>query len=64
MSQTYPRTWTCAASSPLNAGESWEGKDHQYSFLWHLAQELFGGSMSMRLVKTLVQAYFRAPTTL
>lgn len=43
----------------MAAGESFEGKDHQVSWVWHLAQELFGGRFSMRLVRGLVSAFLK-----
>ncbi|PRW44243.1 hypothetical protein C2E21_6700 [Chlorella sorokiniana] len=43
-------------------GEKFEGKDHQYKWLSRLAMEVFGGSMTSRVVRALVDAYLRAPS--
>ncbi len=41
------------------AGERFEGREQQYSGLYHLAQETFGGSMTKGLVKALVKSFLR-----
>ncbi|KAI7846260.1 hypothetical protein COHA_000240 [Chlorella ohadii] len=43
-------------------GERFEGKEHQYKWLSRLAMEVFGGSMTSRVVRALVDAYLRAPS--
>lgn len=40
-------------------GETFEGRDHQISGVYHLAQETFGGSMTKNVIKALVQAFLR-----
>jgi hypothetical protein len=47
------------AACACDAGESFEGRDQQYSGLYHLAQETFGSSMTKGVVKALVKAFLR-----
>lgn len=45
----------------LPAGEPFTGKDQQYSWLTRLSSEVFGGSMTARVVRKVVDAYLRVP---
>ncbi|KAL4439976.1 hypothetical protein ABPG75_002977 [Micractinium tetrahymenae] len=43
-------------------GESFQGKDHQYRLLTTLATELFGGSVTARVVRALVDSFLKVTT--
>ncbi len=43
------------------AGESFEGREHQYDWLTNRAKAVLGSSMSRSLVKRLVKSYLGLP---
>ena len=48
-------------SQPRPAGHSFKGSEEQYKWLARLAQEVFGSSLTARVVRSLVDAFIRVP---
>lgn len=50
-----------AAERSPAAGSPFKGEESQYKWLGRLAQEVFGGSMTSRVVRVLVDAFLKVP---
>lgn len=46
---------------PRPAGESFEGREQQYDWLWNQAKAVLGSNITRGMVKRLVKAYLGIP---